>query len=145
MTPKSPSTLSRGIHYKNIGRNKGELLSDKTYQTKIYGHRVTFNRNGMHCDLFVDGRLLVYTKTRWDFGTGAIDTPAMVYASLEHDALCSLTNYRLIPWKHRKVADKGLWSTLGSQGATISRLWRTPAVMLYSQFVGRWKDKKEIT
>jgi hypothetical protein len=142
MTANPSGPLNNGIHYKNLGGKKGLLLSDITYQTKIYGHRVTFNRDGMRCDLYMDGRLVVYPDTKWDYGTGAIDTPAMVYASLEHDVLCKLTNYRLIPWKYRFIADKGLWSTLGGQGAKVSRLWRTPFVMAYSQLFARWKDKK---
>jgi hypothetical protein len=145
MSTKPAGPLNDGIHYKNKGGKGGILLSEIAYQTKVYGHSVSFDRDSIHCDLFVDGTLLVYPNTEWDYGTFAIDTPAMVYASLEHDVLCKLTNYRLIPWKYRFIADKGLWSTLGSQGAKVSRLWRTPAVMIYSQFVGRWKDKKAIT
>lgn len=135
--------MNNGIHYKTIeGGRKGRLLSDITYQTKIIGHRVTFDDNGMRCDLFVDGRLRVYTPSKWDFGTFAIDTPAMVYASLEHDALCNMTNARLLPWKYRFIADKGLWSTLTNEGAKLSRFWRVPGAMIYSQLFARWKDRK---
>ena len=135
--------MNNGIHYKTIeGGRKGRLLSDITYQTKINGRRVTFDNDGMRCDLFVDGRLRVYTPTDWDFGTGAIDTPAMVYASLEHDVFCKMINYRLLPWSYRAIADKGLWTRLGEQGATVSRVWRVPVVMIYSQLFARWKDKK---
>jgi hypothetical protein len=132
----------RGIHYENIkGGDAGRLLSDITYQTAILGRRVSFDRDRLRCDLYMDGRLVVYADSEWDFGTFAIDTPAMVYASLEHDAICNMTNARLLPWRYRMEGDKGLWNTLTAQGATVSRFWRVPAVMAYSQLIARWKDK----
>jgi len=136
-------TKPSGIHYELIENGKkGRLLSNTTYNTQIVHKFISYDRGDFCCDLYRDGRLLVYRGSIWDFGTGSIDTPAMVYASLEHDALCKLTNARLLPWKYRFIADKGLWNTLGSKGATLSRLWRVPAVMIYSQLFARWKDKK---
>jgi len=131
-----------GISYELIkGGGKGLLTQDITYKTSIIGRRVSFDSDAMRCDLHIDGRLVVYSGSEWDFGTFAIDTPAMVYASLEHDAICNMTNARLLPWKYRVEGDKGLWNTLTAQGATVSRFWRVPAVMFYSQFIARWKDK----
>ena len=134
--------MSQGIHYANIkGGKAGLLLSDITYKTAIIGRRVSFDRDSLRCDLFMDGRLVVYADSEWDFGTFAVDTPAMVYASLEHDAICSMVNARVLPWSCRAIGDKGLWTTLTSQGGTLSRWWRVPAVMVYSQLVARWWDK----
>jgi len=131
-----------GISYELIkGGGKGLLTQDITYKTSIIGRRVSFDSDAMRCDLHIDGKLVVYSGSEWDFGTFAIDTPAMVYASLEHDAICNMTNARLLPWKYRVEGDKGLWNTLTAQGATVSRFWRVPAVMFYSQFIARWKDK----
>ena len=131
-----------GISYELIkGGCKGLLTQDITYKTSIIGRRVSFDRDSMRCDLHIDGRLVVYSGSEWDFGTFAIDTPAMVYASLEHDAICNMTNARLLPWRYRMEGDKGLWNTLTAQGATVSRFWRVPAVMAYSQLIARWKDK----
>ena len=131
-----------GINYELIkGGTKGLLLSDITYKTAIIGRRVSFDSDAMRCDLHIDGSLVVYSGSEWDFGTFAIDTPSMVYASLEHDAICIMTNARMLPWSCRAIGDKGLWNTLSKQGATVSRWWRVPAVMVYSQVVARWKDK----
>ena len=133
----------RGIHYENIkGGDAGRLLSDITYQTAILGRRVSFDRDRLRCDLFMDGRLVVHESSEWDFGTFAVDTPAMVYASLEHDAICSMTNARALPWECRAIGDKGFWRRLTNQGATLSRWWRVPVVMGYSQLFARWKDRR---
>jgi len=132
-----------GISYELIkGGKYGKLLADEYYQTAITGHRVSYDRNAMRCDLYPDGMLVVYKDSEWDFGTFAIDTPAMVVASLEHDAFCNMTNSRDLPWSCRLQADKNFWNRLTENGATISRLWRVPGVMLYSQLVARWKDKQ---
>ena len=134
--------MSQGIHYAIIkGGRKALLLSDIVYKTAIIGRRVSFARGGLRCDLYIDGRLVVYAGSTWDFGTFALDDPAMVYASLEHDAICAMVNARVLPWYCRAIGDKGMWGTLTSQGATLSRWWRVPAVMIYSQLVARWKDK----
>ena len=130
------------INYELIeGGRRGRLLADEVYQSDIRGYRVVFDDGDMRCTLLPSGDLVVYSGTVWDFGTGAIDTPAMVIASLEHDAYCKMTNARKLPWRIRAKADKNLFNRLGENGSTVSRWWRVPAVMIYSQAVARWKDK----
>lgn len=124
------------------GGKYGRITKDITYKTAITGYRVPFDLNAMRGNLYPSGKLVVYCGSEWDFGTFAIDTPAMVIASLEHDVFCNLTNFRLLPWECRMQADKNFWNRLTEHGATISRFWRVPGVMLYSQLVARWKDKQ---
>jgi len=134
--------MTSGINYELIeGGKRGRLLADEVYTGFVLGHRVNFDDGDMRCTLLPSGVLVVYAGTVWDFGTGAIDTPAMVIASLEHDAYCKMTNARKLPWHIRAKADKNLFKRLGENGSTVSRWWRTPAVMIYSQMVARWKDK----
>jgi len=128
--------------FKHNGTKWGRLLDDYTYHTPITGFEKTLKIKNFHCQLFADGKLKVFALSEWDFGSWAIDDPAMVYGSLAHDAFCHMTNYLLLPWSVRAQADKYLWQCLTDAGATVSRFWRVPGVMLYSQLVARWKDKK---
>lgn len=52
------------------------------------------------------GDLQVREGFHWDLGSGAIDTPAMIYASIPHDALYEAMNTGRLHWKHRKAADE---------------------------------------
>jgi len=131
-----------GISYELIeGGKRGRLLADQVFTDSIRGHRLHYRDSSLHFDLYPSGDLVVYAGSVWDFGTGAIDTPAMVVASLEHDCICAATNARKLPWSARFDGDKNLFSRLGENGATVSRWWRTPGVMVYSQLVARWRDK----
>lgn len=131
-----------GISYTLIdGGKRGRLDADQVFTDSIRGHRLSFSGNGLRCDLYPSGDLVVCSGSVWDFGSGAIDTPAMVLASLEHDTYCSITNARLLPWSVRMEADKKFFARLGENGATLSRWWRTPIVMGYSQLVARWRDR----
>lgn len=137
------STLQPHIEtFKRGGTTWGRLLEDFTYKTPITGYDKEIKLRNFHCKLTKDGTLKVFCLSEWDFGSFAIDTPAMVYASLAHDAFCHMTNWLLLPWEVRFQADKYFWQCLTEAGATTSRWWRVPGVMLYSQFVARWKDRK---
>jgi hypothetical protein len=130
-------------HYELVNGKRGKLLSDYIFSTPITGYRVRLQTKTERADLFPDGRLVIYAPTEWDFGSGpAVNTPAMVYASLAHDIFCVMTNLRLLPWSCRGAADKYFWSCLTEAGAATSRWWRAPGVMLYSQLVARWKDRR---
>lgn len=132
-----------GIHYELIRRGRwGRLLSDYAKMTPIKGHDVVYNDGEFRCRLEPSGRLTAYRISEWDFGTRAINTPAMVEASVSHDAFCKMTDAGILPWSVRFEADKFLWTDLGNGGATISRFWRVPLVMLYSQTIARWRRKK---
>lgn len=137
-------------HYETFRKNRrrwGRLLQHYTYQTPILGYDVTYESPTMKAKLCTDGRLRIHTMSEWDFGSGffTVQTIAMVYASLPHDVFCHMTNARLLPWECRKKADWYFGACLSAAGETFSRVWRTPGVMLYSQFVARWKDKTTYT
>lgn len=138
--------MSRGLrvpHYELIRDNKwGRLLEKFVYFTPIKGYDVKVNHARISFRLFENGMLEVYPDTEWDFGTGAVDTPAMVLASLAHDMFCYMTNNGLLPWKERHNADKYFGKLLDKAGAGLSRLWRIPLVMLNSQTIARWRAKE---
>lgn len=133
------------------GGKGGQLTGDAEFWTGIQGHDVEFDRyvwiKGrrayVHCRLMRDGRLWVYTDTQWDFGSGpAIDTPAVVIASLAHDMICHLTNARLIPWDCRAAGDLMYRTMLAQNGAGfMRRWWQYVGVRGYSEAVARWRDK----
>jgi hypothetical protein len=121
----------------------GRLLKNYTYTTPISGYSISWSDQNFKCVLQANGELTVFSLSVWDFGSGpAINTPAMVYASLAHDAFCHMTDRGLLPWSVRAQADQYFWTCLSDAGATVSRYWRVPAVMLYSQTLGRWRRKK---
>ena len=83
-------------------RHRGTLTENFGWSTGIEGH-------GANTELmFLDdrGHLVVRVGYRWDFGTGALDTPSMVAASLVHDVFCDLTNSGALPWSVRRKGDK---------------------------------------
>ena len=123
-------------------RKRGRLRENYTYQTPITGHNLIWGNGQFRCRLYDDGRLTIYAGSIWDFGTWAIDTPAMVYASLPHDAFCLLTNSGVLPWECRMAADKYFGQCLKDAGAPLSVLWRLPLVMLNSQTVARLQRAK---
>ena len=132
------------ISYKLVDHNRrGMLLETVCFGTEIRGHAGEIE----HCCLMSDGRLYVRSGFVWDFGSGAIDTPAMVRASLAHDALCILTNARAVPWKVRKQGDRLFRVLLKKHSppgilSFASRWWRWAAVSIYSQGIARWKDRQ---
>lgn len=146
------------LYYELIdGNRKGKLLEGVILSTPIYGYSGFLSSETEPCELKKNGELIIHKGFTWDFGSGAIDTPSMVRASLFHDAMCHLTNHRAVPWEVRRKADKhfrellkryapeprgnivekGLRSMLNFS----SRWWRWSAVSIYSQFIARWKDK----
>lgn len=80
-----------GIHYDLIRRGtKGVLLSDMWIDTPITGYTISTGVSP-YASLDEYGALLLHKGFVWDFGSGAIDTPAMVRASAVHDAFCRFT------------------------------------------------------
>jgi hypothetical protein len=129
--------------YKRNGRWWGRLLSDYVYRTPITGYAVTVDASDYSCTLLPDGSLIVRALTVWDYGSGpVVQSGPMIYASLAHDMFCHMTDRGFLPWSVRHEADKYFYHCLSEAGATISRFWRTPAVMLYSQTVARWRRTK---
>jgi hypothetical protein len=121
----------------------GRLLSRYEFWTPITGHDARIEGSTMACSIRADGLLVVEPGFEWDFGSGpAIDTPAVVIASLAHDALCLLTNRRLLPWECRAQADAYYRNLLRLNGTGLARTWwQYAGVRLYSESVARWKDR----
>lgn len=72
---------------------KGVLVEDYVFDdTPFVGHSI----NVGNIVLTHHGVLYIKHGYVWDFGTGAVDTPSMVYASLGHDAMCDLNNAGLL-------------------------------------------------
>jgi hypothetical protein len=132
------------IKYELIQRGrKGLLLEDMQYITPICGQDAELFGSTEACRLEPSGRLTVFAGFVWDFGSGpAIDTPSVVRASLAHDALCLLTNRRLIPWRYRAVADAFYRDLLKQYGTSMPRRWwHWAGVRAYSEMVARWRDR----
>lgn len=131
-------------YYELIANGKrGRLLDAYSYHTPIKGYEAEIMERTTRCRLAADGTLVVFFCTEWDFGSGpAVDTPAMVAASLAHDMFCELTNRRLIPWECRKMSDGYFLHILAACGNGPWRYARWAGVSLYSQLVARWRDKR---
>lgn len=136
-----------GIHYDLIrknGKTLGLLLSDAQYAPPIYGKEAEIETPASACRLDQIGRLHIFAGFEWDFGSGpAIDTPAVIRASLAHDALCLLTDNGLIPWECRAKADAYYRHLLMVYGASKMRAWyQWAGVRAYSKSVAYWKRTK---
>lgn len=85
----------------DLDGDKGILTLRFSKQTSITGyHLVTPN-----VTLLASGMLFIREGYVWDYGTWAIDTPAVIVASLVHDALCDLIAQGELPLQARKDAD----------------------------------------
>lgn len=130
-------------HYELIrGGKMGRLTDHYTFKTPITGHEAQIDTARLKCKLFPSGLLFCGMDTEWDFGSGAVDTPAMVIASLAHDMGCELTNRRLLPWSCRRQFDGYFRQILTECGNGPWRYARWAGVSMYSQFIARWRDKK---
>jgi hypothetical protein len=130
------------IHYELIdGGKRGRLLSPLGFNTDIIGYDVTLPDNP--CQIYSDGYLLLGAGFVWDFGSYAVDTPGMVFASAAHDALCVMTDRGLLPWKVRGQSDRLFRLLLAESGVPAPRRWWCWAgVRGYSKTVAYWKRKK---
>ncbi len=80
----------------------GRLDRSFTFKCPVIGQPCSTE----YVDLMATGSLNIYTGYLWDFGSGpAIDTPAVVYASLGHDVLYDLIGQGKLPKRYRKTAD----------------------------------------
>lgn len=83
-----------------------------------------------------DGTLFVFPGYRYDLGTYALDTPAMVVASLGHDALIDLMDFGDLDPKWRAEADRFFHSLLHQYSdGPVERSWswvRLAGVRLWS-------------
>jgi hypothetical protein len=136
-----------GIHYDLIrkdGRTVGLLLSDIEFRVPIYGHDVQIDVPAQACRLTEVGTLHVFAGVHWDFGSGpAVDTPAVVKASLAHDCLCWMTDTGRLPWECRAIADKVYRELLQQYGCPWFRRWyQWAGVRAYSKTVAYWNRTK---
>lgn len=131
------------------GRRKrgGRLNDDELFRTGISGHTAEITDPAQDaCKLYASGQLVVRAGFEWDYGSGpAVDTPDVIRASCAHDALCRLTNARLVPWSVRAEADTAYRRVLKRMGMPKWRRWaHYAAVRSYSVFIARWKDKRRV-
>lgn len=103
---------------------RGRLLERYDFVTPITGHHASLQDVKCNsCLLRSGGLLTVNPGFRWDFASGAIDTPPMVIASLAHDALCRLMAHGKLPWSTRKQADVYFRELLKANGCSFVRRW----------------------
>lgn len=97
------------------GGARGRLEQDYVYSTSVWGH-VVERFKSPYVQLLTGGTLTLRSGYTWDFGTFAVDDPAMTAASLVHDGLYQLIREGHIPKKWRKQADKELREALKRGG-----------------------------
>jgi len=142
-------TGPRELPYTLLRKRRGMTTGVVEYRTPVTGHNVRINREiggkWVQAELFANGLLLVYPNTTWDFGTGALDTPDVVRASLAHDIFCHLTNLGLIPWECRKLADDYYRDLLLFYGCSKPRAYNQWFwVRKNSKFNAYWSRDKSV-
>ncbi len=106
-----------------LGRNDpatktGTLAESYIARTRITG---TVAASGK-VRLQADGTLKIQQGYVWDYGSGpAINTPAMVAASLPHDALYQLIRDNKLTSVHRAAADLEFYHALRQNGTGVIR------------------------
>lgn len=108
--------------------NGGILVRGYAVQTNVTG-RWAINR---YVELTKDGVLRIKKGYKWDFGTGAIDTPAVILASLIHDGLCDLIADTRLPKSYRRKVDKEYkrFLKIGGMGF-LRRQWQYYLIRFY--------------
>lgn len=110
-----------------------ETFMATTKAEGIYGSTVKGDAT-----LHVNGLLEIQPGFRWDMGTGTLDDPPMMVASLAHDAIGRICDEdRRVPWWVRREGDRLFRVTLIEFGASPYRAWVLYAgVSLYSYWKG---------
>lgn len=123
------------------GGTRGRLLGALQFQTTITGYSINHPEDGYYLDR--EGLLTLYVGFTWDFGSCAVDTPAMVIASAAHDAFCVMTDKGLLPWSVRAQSDYFFRELLKQHGVGFSRRWWCWAgVRSYSKTVAYWNRRR---
>jgi len=86
------------------GPARFELLRDFTFTDSLRRHHIRPSPGGV-ASLTCGGLLTIRAGYRWDLGTHAIDDPAMIVASLEHDLYCDLVTLGALPAAVRPSVD----------------------------------------
>lgn len=108
-----PNMRFRGMQY-------AELTQDVIRQTPITEHTCCIP----YATLAADGKLIIGAGFHYDFGSGpAVDTPAMIYASLCHDVFYLMMQADELPWERRKDVDKFFRAELLAAGMHPVRAW----------------------
>jgi len=106
----------------------GVLVEDFYFDTEVIGKQAEGNK----VLILKDGRMCFERGFKWDFGTGAVDTPAVILASLVHDGLCNLIEDTKLPAAYRKRADKEYKRVLKMGGmGWLRRQWQYHGIRLY--------------
>lgn len=102
--------------------HRGRLKETFRFRTDITGYKAFIKGADLHYDGIVTGK----PGYEWDFGTGALDTIAMVVSSLEHDILTDMIEKRVLPQKLRKQIDKEFRNQLKywCKSRPFERQWR---------------------
>lgn len=106
------------------------ILDDRVvFNTPVVGYSIGVPK----IQLLHDGQLVISKGFVWDYASGAIDTPAMIYASLPHDAFWILRKQGKLPKKAFGVVDAYFRQCLEDAGEGWLRRWYAwSAVRLYS-------------
>lgn len=119
----------------DLYKNGGILTEDFITTTRIKGRTCTTDE--IHLE--PTGELWIREGKEWDFGTGAVDTPAVIMASLVHDILCELIQWGKLPTTLRKKIDKEYLRYLKLGGMPwYRRYWQYYAIRFYVKFVKPW-------
>jgi len=119
--------------------HQGMLIEPFRFKTRVTGHNVYLTA----AELRADGTLFCYVGCRWDFGTGAVDTVAMIISSLQHDVMCRMINDGHLPKSLQSEVDKDFRKALRywTVGQTLEYYWsgaRYRAVRTYSKIKEWW-------
>lgn len=113
----------------STNRGRGTLSKSVVFDTPVKGYSAT------HPDILLkeDGQLTIRAGFEWDYASGAIDTPAMIWASLPHDAFWDLRNAGKLPKSEFGVVDSYFRKCLKAAGEGWLRRWYAwAAVRIYS-------------
>jgi len=121
------------VHWKT---GTGELVKPFSFSTPIESQGASTD----FIELLPDGFLLLRKGYVWDFGSGAWDTPDIVYASLAHDAFYELMELGLLPKSYRKKVDRYFRQILkDSNTRTLRRTYVYLAVRFLYPIVRRFR------
>lgn len=104
----------------DVDAGAGVLDADFSFNTPIVGEAAVL-LSGVF--LLKSGTLILRKGYKWDFGSGAIDTPAMVAASLAHDGFCDLIASGALHPRYQRAADRFFLTLMKRYGVPLPRRW----------------------
>jgi hypothetical protein len=113
------------------GKSYGILTAAHSFMTPVKGYNLVSKTGNIK--LKQKGLLELKAGYRWDYASGAIDTPSMQYASLPHDAFWDLRIQDLLPAKEFGKVDAYFRRCLKQAGeGWFRRHYSWLAVRMYS-------------